>query len=238
MHVPTKDKKTGRVEDLYQDILDQVVTFALRPGSRINEVHLAEQLGASRTPLREALNRLAAQRLISFEPGKGFFCRDIQPRKIRELYQARAAVECYVVERVCDSATDRDLDQLSSFLDEIEPKTLDCSSAALLNFDEQFHHNLAQASGNEELVSMLDNLSARIRYVRWVQMDQPDARQTGRHRALLTPILARDPISARAAMEAHIETRVEQITDAVAKAHVRIFVEQDEPQLSNILRIK
>ncbi len=64
----------GRVEALYNKLKDMAVDFRIRPGERINEVALARELDASRTPLREALNRLVAERLIDFNPGKGFFC--------------------------------------------------------------------------------------------------------------------------------------------------------------------
>ncbi|WP_210311639.1 GntR family transcriptional regulator, partial [Brucella endophytica] len=63
----------GRVEALYAQLKEMTVNFRLRPGERLNEVMLARELDASRTPLREALNRLVAEQLIDFQPGKGFF---------------------------------------------------------------------------------------------------------------------------------------------------------------------
>ncbi|MEZ5873062.1 MAG: GntR family transcriptional regulator [Nitratireductor sp.] len=61
-----------RVEALYGALKRMAVDFRIRPGERINEVALARELDASRTPLREALNRLVAEQLIEFQPGKGF----------------------------------------------------------------------------------------------------------------------------------------------------------------------
>ena len=69
-----------RVEDIYGRLKAMVVGFGIRPGERLNEVALSRELGASRTPLREALNRLMAERLVEFRPGAGFFCRALEPQ--------------------------------------------------------------------------------------------------------------------------------------------------------------
>ena len=83
----------GRVEELYTQLKELVVIFRIKPGERINEGALAKELNASRTPLREALNRLVAEQLVEFFPGKGFFCRELDPQSIFELYEARETVE-------------------------------------------------------------------------------------------------------------------------------------------------
>ena len=89
----------GRVEALYIRLKERAVNFEFRPGERINEGAIARELDASRTPLREALNRLVAERLIAFRPGQGFFCRALDSRTIFELYEMRAVIEVAAVRR-------------------------------------------------------------------------------------------------------------------------------------------
>ena len=80
-----KPKPSGRVESVYQTLREMAVDFRLKPGERINEVALARALGASRTPLREALNRLVSEGFLTFEPGRGFFCRKLMVKDVYEL---------------------------------------------------------------------------------------------------------------------------------------------------------
>ena len=78
-------KKPSRAESLYLAVKDMAILFEFKPGERINEVGLARRLGASRTPLREALNRLVAEGFLVLKQDRGFFCRDLKPREMYEL---------------------------------------------------------------------------------------------------------------------------------------------------------
>ena len=223
--------KQSNVDRLYGQLLEMIVSFQIRPGARINELQLSEQLQISRTPLREALNRLAAQRFIEFQRGKGYSTHAIKPKFVRDLFQARAAIETYTVQLLADQPDPNKIAHLSALLDAAEQDYPTCSTDQLLAHDEQFHLALAEATGNEELQSMLATLNARIRYVRWIQMDRPSARDTARHRALLAPIAAGDGPAAQRAMADHIETRLEEVTSAVKQAHIRIFIDESDLSL-------
>jgi len=97
------------------------VSFDLKPDERINESELAERLGASRTPLREALNRLVAEGLLVYRSRKGFFCRPLQPKLIFDLYEARLAVEKEAVRLACERATADDVAALRTSLESVRP---------------------------------------------------------------------------------------------------------------------
>ncbi|MCB2140803.1 MAG: GntR family transcriptional regulator, partial [Rhodobacteraceae bacterium] len=94
----------GRVETLYAAVKARAAAFEIRPGERINEVALARELAASRTPLREALNRLVAERLIDFVPGQGFYCRALDVEGIGQLYELRRALEVLAIRLACERA--------------------------------------------------------------------------------------------------------------------------------------
>ncbi|MFD2856844.1 GntR family transcriptional regulator [Seohaeicola zhoushanensis] len=86
-------KPDSNVSRVYAALRRMAADFELKPDERINESALSLQLGASRTPLREALNRLVAEGFLTFRSGRGFYCRSLSPALVMELYEARVAVD-------------------------------------------------------------------------------------------------------------------------------------------------
>ncbi len=230
--------KPSNVDRLIEKTREMAITFELKPGARVNETALSKELGASRTPLREALNRLVAEGFLTFQTGRGFFCRALDPKRIMDLYEARVAIEVEATRLACTRATDSELTGYKAYLDATEPAYLQSTnvSEALLT-DETFHLQIARLSHNDELLRMLENLNGRIRYVRSVNLKtihetaRPEASQTrlSAHRRILDALVARDADTACAAMRSHIERRWEEATDAVRIAYAQIYV-PDEMQ--------
>ena len=114
--------KTGSsVDRVYKEVRRMASNFEFKPDERINESALSSELGASRTPLREALNRLVAEGFLTFQNGRGFFCRSLSPGRILDLYEARQAIECEALHRSVERASDEDLREVADYLDETEP---------------------------------------------------------------------------------------------------------------------
>jgi DNA-binding GntR family transcriptional regulator len=224
----TQDAKQATVSRLYDRLYDMAVSFDLKPGERLNEVELARQLGASRTPLREALNRLVSEGFLRFESGRGFFCRDFRPQDIFNLYQIREALESFAVRAACESATAEQIAGLEEFLDRTGPDEGGRGSAELVALDEEFHETLAGFTGNAEMLRMLRNVNARIRFVRWVRMDARRGRTQQEHRAILEAVAAKDPDRASRLMLDHIDKRADEIAAAVREAHARIFLDSGD----------
>jgi DNA-binding GntR family transcriptional regulator len=216
----------GYVDRLYQELKAMAVSFDLKPDERINESELAERLGASRTPLREALNRLVAEGLLVYRSRKGFFCRPLQPKLIFDLYEARLAVEKEAVRLACERSTADDVAALRASLESVRPGKARHEVKDLVDFDERFHLGLAQLSGNGELQRMLESIHARIRFVRWIDME--DRRQVtfGEHMAIVDAIAEKDAAKAQALIARHVERRVEQITSVVREGYSRIYIPQ------------
>ena len=227
--------KTGSsVDRVYDRLRQMAVDFEFKPDERINESTLSDTLGASRTPLREALNRLVAEGFLTFQNGRGFFCRSLSPERIVELYEARQAIECEALRRSVQRASGEDIQAVVDYLDRTEPHYETCRSAAeLLEMDEDFHIRLARLSGNSELVGMLRNINDRIRYVRLIDLKMIAAKkqivknhgaQLSAHRVILNALAARDEAAAVLAMRNHIERRREEATEAVRIAYSQLYV--------------
>ena len=81
----------SNVDSIYQTVRAMAAAFEFKPEERINESDLSKRLGISRTPLREALNRLVAEGLLTVQEGRGFFCRSLVPEQIVHIYELRQA---------------------------------------------------------------------------------------------------------------------------------------------------
>lgn len=213
------------VDRVYETVKDMTVGFRIHPGSRINEVTLAKSLGASRTPLREALNRLVAENLLSFEKGRGFFCRALDAREIADLYELRHVIEEAAVRRVARLQPETELRALLGFLDETGPDGGDREVEALTRLDEHFHETLVGLSGNAEMTRTLRGLNERIRFIRWIDMGNRRRETQGEHRALVEALLDGDETLAVARLGAHIGKRREQIMDSVRESLARIYLQ-------------
>lgn len=226
--------RISSVDRVYETLRDMAINFDFKPGERINESALSTRLGASRTPLREALNRLVAEGFLTLAKGQGFFCRPLEPAKVLELYQARCAVETEGIIRGIENASDQQIADLRAYLDAFEKTYFTCGDLSeVLLQDEEFHLRLAALSGNSELVRMLSNLNERIRYVRMINFKQiraqvPEDRvedpSLPAHRKIVEAVQRRDKDTAVAALRNHIERRSEETVELVRLAYSQLYV--------------
>lgn len=214
----------GRVEELYARLKDMAVGFRIRPGEKINEVALARELDASRTPLREALNRLVAEQLFDFEPGRGFFCRELDPDTVFGLYELREIMEVAAVRLACRRGSD---DAIAALKQELYAHGLDYAGKTVREVterDEAFHLGIARLTGNAELTGELERINERIRFVRWIDMANRVGGTKGEHRAIMAAIEARDADKAAALLQTHIAKRMDQVIAAVREGISSIYM--------------
>ncbi len=216
----------GNVNRLYDKLKSMAIAFDFKPDERINESELAERLGASRTPLREALNRLVAEYLLVYQPRKGFFCRPLQPNLIFDLYEARLAVESETVRLACLRADTEEVKALRATLEAVRPGKEQHEVKKLVDSDETIHLGIARLSGNEELGRMLDSIHAKIRFIRWIDMEDRRQITFGEHLAIIDAILERDAEKAHTLITGHVERRAEQISQIVSEGYSRIYIPQ------------
>ncbi len=212
-------------ERAYAQLKAMAVGYAFKPGARLNEGEVAQHLGVSRTPLREALNRLTSEGFLRMEPGKGYFCRELDAREVFDLYELRKAVELAGVWLAASRAPAAEIEALHAFLDATGPDPGARSAQELVALDETFHERVLAMSGNKEMLRVLRNVNARIRFVRWIDMGREDRLATqGDHRAILRGLTAGDAVACAAILERHIDGRMEQITAAIKEGYARIYM--------------
>jgi DNA-binding GntR family transcriptional regulator len=213
------------VERVYGELKAMAIAYEFKPGERLNEGELARRLSASRTPLREALNRLSSEGLLRFSPGKGYFCRNLDVIEVFSLYELRKALETASVRLAIRRAKDDDIDALIAFLDNTGPEPGNRSVIELVHLDETFHERLLAMSGNVEMMRVLKNVNARIRFVRWIDMSGADRKKTQiEHGALTKKLKRRDEEACVGMLEAHIDRRLDQIAAALKEGYARIYM--------------
>lgn len=211
----------GRV---YEQLKRRAITFEFRPGDRLNEVAIARQFGVSRTPLREALNRLTIDGFLSFSPNQGFFRKPLEVNEIFDLCELRLQIETGAARLAVERGSDAAIAEVDDFLnrgsEELEKKTIE----ELAALDEGFHERIMALTGNAEMLRILKNINARIRYVR-IDIKAP-LRETkhAEHLAILEALKKRDAEKCAGLVYQHIEPRRDQIVEAVKNGYARIYV--------------
>jgi DNA-binding GntR family transcriptional regulator len=222
------------VDRVYEQLKAMSVSYEFKPGERLNEGELAKRLGVSRTPLREALNRLNTEGFLRFTPGRGFFCRELDAREIFDLYELRKAIEVASVRLALKRAKDEDIDSLLAFLDATGPDPGERSSVELVALDETFHERLMAMSDNAEMLRVLRNVNARIRFVRWIDMDRINRTTTqAEHRAVVQALKARDEATCTSVLEKHIDRRLDTITAAIKEGYAQIYMPSVRAQMQD-----
>ena len=217
-------KSVTRSDDaVYGALRDMAITFRFPPGQRINEGELAKQLSVSRTPLREAMQKLVSERLLDWQRNKGFYCRPLDAKQSFDLYEFRQSLEAISVRFACERATDAELDELGRFLDDTVDAEDDRDIDRLLHLDQNFHEGIATLSRNGEILAALRNVNARIYFIRWIAMTGQRERTQAEHRAVIEAMYRRDADRAVEVMVGHIAKRVDEIAGFVREGFGRIY---------------
>ena len=215
------------VDLVYEQVRQMAANFEFKPAERINESELSKRLGASRTPLREAMNRLTAEGLLVFEPGRGFFCQPLTPELVVHLYELREALETAAIRAAVERASDDQIAAIGAFLTDTADRYVDGTpTKEIVHLDEEFHLMIAGLSGNPELVNMIKLTYERIRYVRWIAMRERIDITHSAHLHIFEALKDRNAQAAVERMRTHIKTHNAEATEIVGKAYSNLYVPQ------------
>ncbi|RAI01667.1 GntR family transcriptional regulator [Acuticoccus sediminis] len=228
---PLQKRSADSSERAYETIRKLLVEFRLRPEERINEVQLSRTLGLSRTPIREALNRLASEGFVELSPNRGFHVRPLSTEGLLDLYELRSIVECAAFQLMCKRADPEDLADFGDFWASVRDDYRDRDPDEILELDETFHMMLAELSGNQEIPKQLSAINARIRFIRRIQIEHVthDTGQVLQHDAIVDAAMKRDVEAGTAALRSHIEITVSATQQAMKDALLKIYESGTSP---------
>ncbi|MFD5828325.1 GntR family transcriptional regulator [Lentzea sp. NPDC060358] len=155
------------------DVLrEQVLTGEIPPGSRVNEVEVAQQLGISRGPLREAIRHLASERLLTLVPHRGAFVTDADADDVRALFELRTALECAAAELAASRRTDVDLVRLHEVCAESR-RHYQTGKPFPYRLDLAFHQALLDAARSPQIAEQVRLVQQRVVLLRSALEDDP-----------------------------------------------------------------
>lgn len=198
----------SRVTEVYEQILLQIVRGEIRGGTELKSTQIAQQLGLSRTPVVQALQRLAADGIVSLEMNKRAVVRPGAENWLVELHELRELLEPAAAARAAERITDSDLVELDRLAEQSRPHSRSDWQAAAQQFDFALHLTIAKHSGNFALGETIRKIWAfkRISYMAIPEPAETIEKGHGEHLALVEALRARDSETARAAMLYHLRS--------------------------------
>lgn len=205
----TAEPSVSRGDHLYEEIRRAIVQGELRPNQRLVEAELAEMLFVSRTPIREALQRLAIDGLVSHRR-RGWVVREHDASEIQQIYACRAALEGYAARLVALHASEEQLDEIEAILFRVADTS---NRDEMVAVNEDFHEAIIDAAANPLLAelarrSRLYYFNKRVAHL-YTEAQAAQSRQ--QHIRLLQALRDRDPDAAEAVTREHIETALQAI---------------------------
>jgi DNA-binding GntR family transcriptional regulator len=152
---------------------EAIVSGILQPGERLMEIQLAEELGVSRTPVREAIRKLELEGFVIMVPRRGTYVADLSIKDINEVYEIRTALDVLAAGLAAERITEEELEQLERLLVEIGEAIENGDLQKIIDIDSQFHDVLYRASRNDRLVGIINNLREQFTRFRTISIQYP-----------------------------------------------------------------
>jgi DNA-binding GntR family transcriptional regulator len=204
---------------VFNTLRQAILTGELKPGERLMEIHLANRLGVSRTPIREAIRKLELEGLVTMIPRRGAEVAQITEKSMNDVLEVRRAVDALCVELACDRITKEELDSLKEACDAFEQaiKTKDVKRIA--EADVELHDIIVQATGNRRLIQLVNNLSEQMYRYRfeYIKDYSQHEKLVEEHRIIYESIVKKDKKTASEAAKMHIDNQERTIIAQIRK---------------------
>ena len=206
MTSPKRQRPQALNEWVYDQLKSMICSTSIKPGEQINIEHIAEEMGVSRTPVREALLRLQQDGLVRSVSRVGYFCTSITKRDIREMFELREMLEAFAARKATTNLSDEDLTHLRQ---SFEPLSLEIADGQYQNFldsEIQFHTLLVNRASNRKILEVMNALYDHMLRVRILSLFSHEhvVQSFDEHMVILDALERRDAVAAEAAMAHHM----------------------------------
>lgn len=200
-------------EEVIDQLRDRIVQGALAPGARLNERVLCEQLGISRTPLREAIKMLAAEGLVELLPNRGAIVTPLEAANIADTLAVMGALEAAAGELACARASEAEIGEIRALHFEMRACHARQDLAGYFRCNQRIHDRIIAASGNPVLTNTYRQLNAnvlRARYMANLSQERWDL-AVDEHDEILAALIARDAGRLKRLLAEHLEHKVASV---------------------------
>lgn len=198
---------------VFNTLRQAILTGELKPGERLMEIHLANKLGVSRTPIREAIHKLELEGLVTMIPRRGAEVSQITEKNMQDVLEVRRALDALCAELACDRITDGELENLKKACDTFETAVHTQDTKQIAQADVALHDIIVCATGNQRLIQLVNNLSEQMYRYRFEYIKDASQHETliAEHRIIYQSIVAKDKATAAAAARTHIDNQEKAI---------------------------
>jgi DNA-binding GntR family transcriptional regulator len=217
---------TSARDQAYASLRKAIVGAALEPGRRLSENQLAELIGVSRTPVRDALARLRDERLVAIVPQLGTFVTYIDEQAIADAHFVREALEVGAIRIAARDARPEQLEGLHENLEAQERAVADDDAATFARLDDDLHRRLCDLSGREVAWRLSERTRGQLDRVRLLSLPEAGYRDQmlAEHRAVVTAVADHDAVAAERELRNHLRMVLSSLP-AIRAAHPEYFQE-------------
>ena len=191
---------------VFNTLRQGILKGELEPGERLMEVQLANRLGVSRTPIREAIRKLELEGLVVMIPRKGAEVAKISEKNLQDVLELRCALEELAIELACERISEDMLKELDRMFIEFQNGIRNVDLTVIAELDEKFHDVIYEATQNQKLIQMINNLREQMYRYRLEYIKDANKREAivEDHRLILEALKNKDVETARKAVRDHI----------------------------------
>ena len=202
---------------VFKTLRQGILTGELKPGERLMEIQLANKLGVSRTPIREAIRKLELEGLVLMIPRRGAEVAEITEKSLRDVLEVRGALEELAVKLACQKITDAQIAELRAAEKEFEMALRSGDVTMYAEADVKFHDVIYHATDNQRLIQLLFNLREQMyRYrVEYLKREEAHGNLLVEHKRIIETIANRDMEAAVDAVCKHIDNQVSAVIDTI-----------------------
>ena len=210
-------------EMVYEELKMQILKGSIIPGTRMMEVELAEEMGVSRTPIREAIRKLEKEGLVTIEPRRGAYASMISTEDMVEILEVRQDLEGLAAYFAANRMTDEQMAELKEVSNNYNEAVKRGKMEDMIKYDTRFHHIIVESCHNKILVQMIEQLQELVLRFRYIYYDnfRRAENMPEEHEAIVAAISEGDADKARAAADIHIDRLKELVVkEGVQQRHV------------------
>lgn len=198
---------------VFKTLRQAILRGELVPGERLMEIHLANRLGVSRTPIREAIRKLELEGLVTMIPRKGAEVARITEKNLKDVLEVRRALDAFTVELACDRITDEEKEDLRIACESFKKATETKDSELIAKADVKLHDIIVRAAGNERLIQLINNLAEQMYRYRfeYIKDESQHRRLVEEHQVIFDSIMKKDKYTAAMAVKAHVDNQENSI---------------------------
>ncbi|MCM1102452.1 MAG: GntR family transcriptional regulator [Clostridium sp.] len=194
---------------VFNTLRQAILTGELKPGERLMEIHLANMLGVSRTPIREAIRKLELEGLVTMIPRRGAEVAQITEKSMSDVLEVRRAMDALCAELACERITGEELVRLKEACTRFERAIATADVKKIAQADVDLHDIILQATGNGRLIQLVNNLSEQMYRYRfeYIKDFSQHERLVEEHKIIYESLVSKDKERASEAAKMHIDNQ-------------------------------